>query len=311
VDILIAEATHLNLYRKPNASPSFQLFLPALVEALEECCTTLMSIGSTDHQIIFQIAEAVSLCLEFQTSYDKAEQICSNAISLLPNQPLVIMPLLSIRARIQQVKTGRDPSLPENKFAQVIVLLQMLEGEENDPKKIEEGLSKAISILDEAQAAQANGEGDDDGGVAPTLEEDLQWIELSCPLWTRLARNSLDIRNIQQAQKCCEKAVAELPSSPEGRKTLSANIWRWLSLAANIRAQAVVAVISPEGQEQSLQDELRLASMHHLCLAAEWGTQAALSSLVADASAHFWNVSLPLMDSKKGGSSCFLPCSRF
>ncbi len=304
---------HLGLYQTNSGSgPRFALFLPALVEALEESCSTLLAVRSNDSRIIFQIAEAVSLCFEFQKSYDKAEDICTKAISLHPHKPLAIMPLVSVRARVQQQKTGKEPAMPENKFAQVIVLLQMLEGE-RDAKKSDAGVSKAMSLLETAQEEQRRiAEKEDAGGgggvaAVQTLEDYLQWVELRCQLWTRLARVSLDASNVPKAQACCEKAIAELPASPEGRKTLSANVWRWLSLAANIQAQAVEAVISPEGQEKSLQDELRLACLHHLCLAAEWGTQAALPSLVADASAHVWNVALPLMDSPEGRQVLFSP----
>jgi hypothetical protein len=79
-------------------------------------------------------------------------------------------------------------------------------------------------------------------------------------------------------------------------KSLSPRVWRWVSVCERYFGIAISKIIQPKGQDESLQNELRLASLRHFTLACHYAQRASKSDLVVAAAIDGWNISKDLVE---------------
>eukprot|EP00935_MAST-01C_sp_MAST-1C-sp1_P001853 g1853.t1 len=260
--------------------------MPRLVEALKQSFDALQAIETSNIALLASVCEALALVYEQREEYGEAKRICEEAIPKGQGKTLVMKEVLTVLVRVQQ-KQGSQAAMPEDAESKVVSMIQMI-----DDPKVEEGkkvelLNQAIEALRQIPLPQPQ--------PATTLEQDEEAMQLFAELWTRLSRQAFDLQQQIQAQGCAQQAVRALPEDPQARARIPPRVWRWLSVAECLCGQSITAMIVADGQEKSLQDELRIAALQHQCLAANFGVKAKSPELVAGAASYFWNIALPLM----------------
>jgi hypothetical protein len=113
-----------------------------------------------------------------------------------------------------------------------------------------------------------------------------------------------DIHGAQQtAEKCMGLVTQGLLRefsggglSSDGNAALSPRVWRWVSVCERYFGIAISKIIQPKGQDDTLQNELRLASMRHFTLACNYGQRAEKADLIIAAATDAWNISKNLVD---------------
>lgn len=131
-----------------------------------------------------------------------------------------------------------------------------------------------------------------------------QLMELRACALTRLTRLYVTIGDVYgayaSAEECTKLIENSLTSNPEteghNRDVIPPRVWRWMSLCERYFGAAVSLLIKPEGQEISLQNELRMAALRHYTLSSDFGRRAKEDGLVVDSATDAWNTTMPLID---------------
>ena len=132
-----------------------------------------------------------------------------------------------------------------------------------------------------------------------TQERYSQLIEMQTESWCRIIRMRLlfdDTVGAQFAAEKCLSLVSKEAMSREDESMLNSRVLRWMSVCERLFGMTVSSMIKPEGQEESLQYELRLISLQHLTVSCDYGLRAEVEDLVLDAATVAWNVSMDLID---------------
>jgi len=132
-----------------------------------------------------------------------------------------------------------------------------------------------------------------------TQERFAQLVEMQTECWCRVTRLRLlfdDTAGAQFAAEKCLSLVAKEAMSREDEHLLPARVLRWMSVCERLFGMTVASMIKPDGQELSLQNELRLISLQHLTSACEYGIRAESEELILEAATVGWNVSMNLVD---------------
>eukprot|EP00743_Colponemidia_sp_Colp-15_P007862 GILK01008515.1.p1 GENE.GILK01008515.1~~GILK01008515.1.p1 ORF type:complete len:1815 (+),score=367.08 GILK01008515.1:223-5667(+) len=249
-----------------------------------------------DPALLCQIALVLGLIFEVRNEVDKAEAACQTAVaSAGPAEKKDVLMLLT---RLQQRKgtlvlPSTTPAAGKGQTAtsatagsdliqsQALTLLQVIMSTQDLPKK-RELLQRCQDIL------------------TPWVpQEDAEFeLEAHAELWTRLAREALDVNLTEERKRallCAEKAFAAVSKGDHGK--ITSRRWRWFSLAHSAYGQALSLLVQTDKQEKESQNQLLFQSLEHLCKAAQYGTKSGTGSLVLSACRLAWNVSLPLLNS--------------
>ena len=139
-----------------------------------------------------------------------------------------------------------------------------------------------------------------------TQEDYDQYMEMQAECYTRLTRIKIrldDIHGSQLTAEKCMELVADGIIRQDDEKKLSPRVWRWMSVCERYFGVAISMIIQPEGQDASLQYELRLAAMRHFTLSCNYALRAKKEELVVAAATNAWNVSIPLVEVSEVRSS--------
>lgn len=141
------------------------------------------------------------------------------------------------------------------------------------------------------------------------LEDNSQYQEMLVESWARLTRANLKIGDVHAtdaaAAQCMEvvsRGILEASqqmdavNDPEATKGVNKRVWRWASLAERFIGIAISQLIKQDGQDKSIQNQLRLASLRHLSLSCQFGVHAEIDALVLSSAVDAWNISLLLLD---------------
>lgn len=257
--------------------------------------------NSTDYELKSYLSEALALSSESTGDLVNAEAWCLSTIPL-GKRPMQVKRLVEILARIRynkgskdfaptvDVKAGGKPSPLFDVCASCTVVNELLAGKGVEATVGERQglLQSGLGILKSYRQSrldrlEGGGEGDGELKSDSTLEDDEQLLEFETELWARLAKESLNQGLLRQAQFCCSCCIEQLPAQPELRKRVPANVWRWFSCAECLWGRSIAAMVNTDGQDRSLQDELRRASLKHLVTATRHGGRSKQSQLVINA----------------------------
>jgi len=126
-----------------------------------------------------------------------------------------------------------------------------------------------------------------------------QLLEMQAEAWTRITRAKIragDVQGSQATAERCMALIAEGMMLDSDKRKLSPRVWRWVSVCERYFSSAILQLIQPEGQDLSLQSELRLAALRHLFLSADYAHRAGKEDLVIAAAVEAWNASIALLD---------------
>ena len=145
----------------------------------------------------------------------------------------------------------------------------------------------------------------------PILAEDYaQHQEMLVECWARLTRANLKAGNVHAtnytstqcmqiiSQGILKASQCDVPVGQhfESTKGVHKRVWRWASLAERYIGIAISHLIKEEGQDKSIQNQLRLASLRHLSLSCQFGVNAEIDALILSPAIDAWNVSILLLD---------------
>ena len=108
-------------------------------------------------------------------------------------------------------------------------------------------------------------------------------MQVEC--WSRLARLKILFKDFIGAQTCAENClnlISKEKMKREDKENLSSKVWRWISVCESLFGVTIASIIQPDGQEVSLQNQLRLLSLHHYTLSSDFALQAQNEELVLD-----------------------------
>jgi len=305
---------HIHIFR----AQAYSSIMVELTEALKVAHEALIEVGSKDVELMAYLSEALALSSESVGDLAGAESWCMSTIPL-GERPMQVKRLVVILARIKYNRGGKDyaPTVDAKAgqvanplfevCANMTVVGQLASKVGKDASEAERGnlLSASLGILKKvredrlaaAESGGAGGGGGDDKGEEKTLEDDEEQLQFEAELWARLAKESLGQNLLRQAQFCCSCCIEQLPVQPELRKRVPVNVWRWFSCAECLWGRSIAAMVNADGQDRSLQDELRRAALKHLVTAARHGGRARQPLLVTAAAKFLWNIVLPLTTS--------------
>ena len=127
--------------------------------------------------------------------------------------------------------------------------------------------------------------------------------------WCRLTRCKIasgDIYGSQDMAEQCMKLVSEDVLQKTDERKLSPRVWRWLAICERYFGMAIQNIISPDGMDKSLQDELSLAALRHFNISCGYSQRAAREELLVEAAVSAWNASMHLIDSPAARHSLLL-----
>lgn len=146
----------------------------------------------------------------------------------------------------------------------------------------------------------------DVGAYLKTLNTDVmskeeydQFLEMQAECWTRLTRIKIvldDIHGAQNSAEQCIKLITDGVILQSDERQLSPRVWRWISVCERYFGVAIAKIIKPEGQDISLQNELRLAALRHFTLSCTFGKRANREELIITSAINGWNVSIDIID---------------
>jgi len=270
--------------------------------------SALISTSSKDAPLLASISEALALSSEVSGDLNAAEKWCVDCIPF--GRPMQMKRLVEILARLKysrgskdvappvDTKSGQKPNSLFNVSATAVAIASAAKKGEATLAERASLLTSSFSELSKFREERYDPPSEDGTARASTLEDDEEALEYEAELWVRLADESLSQGLLRQAQACCSFATEQLPAQPELRKRVPVNTWRWYSCAENIWGRAIAAMVNEEGQDRSLQDELRRAALKHLVTAARHSGRARKPDLVLNATLNLWNIALPLTLSK-------------
>ena len=304
---------HIHIFR----AKAYKNVMPQLVDALKVAHKALTTTKSKDVGLKAALTEALALLAECSGDLTAAENWCAETIPL--GRPMQVKRLVEILARVKYAKGMKEfgPNFDAkagqkaNPLFEVSALCVVInkcaeKGESESKAERTQYLNSALSTLKtfrDARLAEttsreaALAEGKPIPPSTTTLEDDEERLEFEVELWVRLAMESLNQKLSRQAQFCCSAAIEQLPGGAELRKRIPAKVWRWFSCAETLWGRAIAAMVNSEGQDRTLQDELRRASLKHIVTAARFGNRARQPALVLTAAQYLWNISLPLAGS--------------
>jgi len=281
--------------------------MPEFVAALKNAHTSLTTTNSVDWALKASLSEALALISESEGDLNATEQYCTDTIAM--GRPMQVKRLVEILARVKYSRGSKEVAPPldtksgqkSNTLFEVSAICVAIgqgyeKGDASVPER-KEFLSKAIATLKQYRDDRIIRAADTAATVETTREEDEETLEFEAELWVRLASESLSQTLLRQAQFCCSCCVEQLPAQPEMRKRVPVSVWRWYSCAENVWGRAIAAMVNTDGQDRTLQDELRRAALKRLVTAARHGSRARQPNLVLQAVQYLWNIALPLTTS--------------
>lgn len=132
-----------------------------------------------------------------------------------------------------------------------------------------------------------------------TQERYSQLIEMQVEAWSRLTRLRVifsDTIGAQHCADCCMKLIDKENLTKYDEDILTTRVWRWISVCKRLLGITIANIIQPEGQDETLQNELRLAAMVHFTSATDYAIKAENQQLVLDASNSAWSVSMHMIE---------------
>ncbi|GMH80291.1 hypothetical protein TrST_g6381 [Triparma strigata] len=289
---------HIHIFR----ANAYGNIMPELITALKVASEALVTLESKDTALQASLAEALALSSEVSGDLNAAENYC---IATIPKgRSMQVKRLVEILARVRysrgskdyappvDAKAGGKPNVLFNVSALCVAITKAAEKGEASLAERTGLLDQAIKELTPFKDARLEEEPGD-----TTREDDEERLEFESELWVRIANESLSQGLLRQAQQCCGFAVSQLPSQPELRKRIPTNVWRWFSVAECVWGRAIAGMVNEEGQDRTLQDELRRAALKRLVTACRHGSRARKANLVQHAAEHLWNIALPLTTS--------------
>ncbi len=297
---------HIHIFR----ARAYSNVTDELFGALKVTHSALSTVESKDAALKAHFSEALALISEARNDLTASEQFCTESIPF--GRPMQVKRLVEILARVKYAKGGKDLAPPidlksgqkPNPLFEVsaicVAIAQAFEkGEDTSKNERADLLKSALSTLktyrdDRISNAEIAAK---DGATMTSREDDEEALEYEAELWVRLAMESLHQELLRQAQFCCNCCVEQLPAQPELRKRVPTNVWRWYSCAESIFGRAIAAMVDTDGQDRTLQDELRRTSLKHLVTAARHGSRARQPNLVFSSTQYLWNIALPLTTS--------------
>jgi hypothetical protein len=179
------------------------------------------------------------------------------------------------------------------------------------PALIEKATALMRSEVVAAVSALSNRTNEIGERIPLSQEENDETQELLVSCWARLTRANLKQENIYATNDTANECMLILNSgisqssrdpneshdfSGERKLKIHKRVWRWASLCSRYMGLAISHLIHGEGQEKELQNELRLASLRHFAVSAQFGENAEHNDLILFPAIDAWNVFLPLID---------------
>ena len=127
--------------------------------------------------------------------------------------------------------------------------------------------------------------------------------------WCRLTRSKIaagDIYGSQDMAEQCMSLVSQDSLQKSDERQMSPRVWRWLAICEKYFGLAIQSIISPDGMDQSLQDELSLAALRHFNISCSYSLKAAREELLIQSAIGAWNASMHLVDSPASRQSLML-----
>ncbi|CAK8992782.1 Cilia- and flagella-associated protein 46 (Tetratricopeptide repeat protein 40) [Durusdinium trenchii] len=289
---------HLHMFNGPLQR--FQFMQPALRETLNACFDALDSIGHTERSepMFCALGCAVAHAMEAQgdeQGLTRAAEVCEKAAEGAQVRNSKV--LLGAWQRIQRKRKSSLPipaELLEGGFAR-LELLGLAE-------ELVDSVEK-LSIL-EQQESLFQEHAEQLKGTDPV--EKLLQLEVRA----RVARLAMDLGHESIAERCATSVIGQLPTQfrqrgsvasikvvTDKRRLVPPRQWRWFSISECVLGQVYAKRADTMTHDKSTQDSLRQQALKHLCVAGEYGTNAALAQLVLDAARAMWNLAVELMGS--------------
>ncbi|GMI14612.1 hypothetical protein TrLO_g7160 [Triparma laevis f. longispina] len=289
---------HIHIFR----ANAYGNVMEELLAALKVASEALVTLESKDAALQASLAEALALSSEVSGDLNAAESYC---IATIPKgRSMQVKRLVEILARVRYSRGSKDYAPPVDakaggKANVLFTVSAICVAISKAAEKGEASLAERTTLLDQAikeltpfKDARLQEESGD-----TTREDDEERLEFESELWVRIANESLSQGLLRQAQQCCGFAVSQIPQQPELRKRIPTNVWRWYSVAECVWGRAIAGMVNEDGQDRTLQDELRRAALKRLVTACRHGSRARKAPLVQHAAEHLWNIALPLTTS--------------
>jgi hypothetical protein len=300
---------HLPLFRNRLygfVTDEVEAFLKASLETMqriEEKAKTpsVSSPGALDGKLKANIVEAVGLVSEAKGNVPAALEVVNKgaadtAISVYARRKLSE---LAGRLAVTQApgKSSEPPKLDHPVLAVYHLLAQSEAPEEKMPStEAAAAVDKAVGVMRGDLQAWIDGQ----DWAEMSLDDYNEVMEMRAECWCRLTRGKIasgDIYGSQDTAEQCMQLVSEEVMQKADEKRLSPRVWRWLAICERYFGMAIQGIISPDGMDKALQDELSLAALRHFNISCGYSQRAGKEELLVEAAVSAWNASMHLIDS--------------
>ena len=238
-------------------------------------------------------------------AYDIAMKACQSNCSIYSKRRLCEL-ANEINYQIQITKNVKtmEPVKFDNPLMSMYGYLYLLEVSEIPTDQLKSLCQRGINLMEIEVTGLIKGY----DKTVMTLEQFNQLAEIQAECWTRLTKAGIlvnDVHTAQQAAEKCMELVSEDLMSEVDKNKLSPRVWRWISVCERYFGVAIGNILNSDGQDKSLQFELRLAALRHFSLSCQFGLKSGVDELVVAAGKRAWEVSKPLIDELSVRSSLF------
>lgn len=313
---------HLHIFRGNLYALAMQEvhdFLHAAAEALDKLSkSATRTAAPVDEKLRLMILEAHAMSLVASDSLQNAIEVTAKAcaISRCPAYHRKRCAELLCRLQLLTGSSGTgakgkagDGSLPkfDDAFLNVFAIIVTVEADTTPDEIKRQNIAKAVIAIDAEVSRQIK----DMNLCVLSREARDQLQEMIVEAYTRLTRANIKLGNIHSANDTAEKclrvvsdgiaafAVEKPRPSPDDQSPSSAvhkRVWRWASLCERFFGKAIAQLIKSDGQDLTLQLQLRIAALRHFTIGCKFGVNASIDHLVELTSVDAWNVAMPLLE---------------
>lgn len=297
----------------------------AILKLLDQCCTVLEAVQSTNTSLICKVTEALALLKEQTGDLPGAEStvavLCKPVHTRLKPTASQLRGLYEVRARCQ--RTNGNPAAVTLDGSDLFKALCLLAGGAEHPAappaEKSTALSKGVDLMKKYRKELISKDTADDKDTLDVMhvlstsntssyEDDWGEADLIGNVYCRLAKCALSIGQPRIAQECCNYCLELLPRQKKSSSSSSVPppaVGRWLSIAECLWGQAIASMVAPTSQDETLQDELRVSAMAHFARASAFAYSAGIPTLTLESAYRMWNEAVAMSNTQAGRQSAF------
>lgn len=309
---------HLSLFRSKLygfVTDEVEAFLKMSLDTMTKIeekakAPSVASPGALDGKLKANIMEAVGLVSEAKGNVPAALEVVNKGAADASISVYARRKLSELAGRLSVMQAPGKSNEPPKLDHPVLSVYHLLAQSEAPEEKMP--AAEAAAAVEKA-AGVMTGELqtwiDEQDWVEFSLDRYNEIMEMRAECWCRLTRCKIasgDIYGSQDMAEQCMKLVSEDVLQKTDERKLSPRVWRWLAICERYFGMAIQNIISPDGMDKSLQDELSLAALRHFNISCGYSQRAAREELLVEAAVSAWNASMHLIDSPAARHSLLL-----